>query len=301
MKKIISLLTVILVFQSCSDPDNTINDVLDNYQKGAVLRTISSSGDYNFYDQSSSVFTATIEAHDEEDGALLSNVEIFISADSGEEVQIRTLDASEFVNGPTGLPRTTFSVSLSEVDSKISYIGGSTVQIRLKLNLTNGRSFSTEAVTGSMTGSYFKSPYAYNKIVLCNVTDGSAVPGIYTINMVDTYGDGWQDSVIKLTLDGTEYLYAMPSPYGSGVALNATLEAYTGNNDSGFGKITIPASAKTMKWEWIEGRYPDETNYTIKYTKLDGSRPQNAFVQASHGTAGNNAANIGEKILSVCQ
>ena len=301
MKKIISLLTIILVFQSCSDPDNTINDVLDNYQKGAVLRTISSSGDYNFYDQSNSVFTATIEAHDEEDGALLSNVEIFISADSGEEVQLRTLDASEFVNGPTGLPRTTFSVSLSEVDSKISYIGGSTVQIRLKLNLTNGRSFSTEAVTGSMTGSYFKSPYAYNKIILCNVTDGSAVPGIYTINMVDTYGDGWQDSVIKLTLDGTEYLYAMPSPYGSGVALNATLEAYTGNNDSGFGKITIPASASTMKWEWIEGRYPDETNYTIKYTKLDGSRPQNAFVQASHGTAGNNAANIGEKILSICQ
>lgn len=301
MKKIISLLTIILVFQSCSDPDNTINDVLDNYQKGAVLRTISSSGDYNFYDQSSSVFTATIEAHDEEDGALLSNVEIFISADSGEEVQLRTLDASEFVNGPTGLPRTTFSVSLSEVDSKISYIGGSTVQIRLKLNLTNGRSFSTEAVTGSMTGSYFKSPYAYNKIILCNVTDGSAVPGIYTINMVDTYGDGWQDSVVKLTLDGTEYLYAMPSPYGSGVALNATLEAYTGNNDSGFGKITIPASASTMKWEWIEGRYPDETNYTIKYTKLDGSRPQNAFVQASHGVAGNNAANIGEKILSVCQ
>jgi len=301
MKKIISLLTIILVFQSCSDPDNTINDVLDNYQKGAVLRTISSSGDYNFYDQSNSVFTATIEAHDEENGALLSNVEIFISADSGEEVQIRTLDASEFVNGPTGLPRTTFSVSLSEVDSKISYIGGSTVQIRLKLNLTNGRSFSTEAVTGSMTGSYFKSPYAYNKIILCNVTDGSAVPGIYTINMVDTYGDGWQDSVIKLTLDGTEYLYAMPSPYGSGVALNATLEAYTGNDDSGFGKITIPASAKTMKWEWIEGRYPDETNYTIKYTKLDGSRPQNAFVQASHGTAGNNAANIGEKILSICQ
>lgn len=301
MKKIISLLTIILVFQSCSDPDNTINDVLDNYQKGAVLRTISSSGDYNFYDQSNSVFTATIEAHDEEDGALLSNVEIFISADSGEEVQLRTLDASEFVNGPTGLPRTTFSVSLSEVDSKISYIGGSTVQIRLKLNLTNGRSFSTEAVTGSMTGSYFKSPYAYNKIILCNVTDGSAVPGIYTINMVDTYGDGWQDSVVKLTLDGTEYLYAMPSPYGSGVALNATLEAYTGNNDSGFGKITIPASASTMKWEWIEGRYPDETNYTIKYTKLDGSRPQNAFVQASHGVAGNNAANIGEKILSVCQ
>ena len=301
MKKIISLLTVILLFQSCSDPDNTINDVLDNYQKGAVLRTISSSGDYNFYDQSNSVFTATIEAHDEEDGALLNNVEIFISADSGEEVQIRTLNSSEFTTGPTGLPRTTFSVSLTEVDSKINYIGGSTINIRLRLNLTNGKSYSTENVTGSMTGSYFKSPYAYNKIVLCNVTDGSAVPGIYTVKMVDTYGDGWQDSRIKLTLDGTEYIYAIPSPYTSGIEINATLQSYSGSESSGFATITIPTSANTMKWEWIEGRYPEETNYTIAYTKLDGSKAQNSFVQASHGLAGNNAANIGEKILSICQ
>ena len=301
MKKIISLLTVILVFQSCSDPDNTINDVLDNYQKGAVLRTISSSGAYNFYDQSNSVFTATIEAHDEEDGALLNNVEIFVSADSGEEVQLRTLNSSEFTTGPTGLPRTTFSVSLTEVDSKINYIGGSTINIRLKLNLTNGKSYSTENVTGSMTGSYFKSPYAYNKIVLCNVTDGSAVPGIYTIKMLDTYGDGWQDSRIKLTLDGTEYIYAIPSPYTSGIEINATLQSYSGSESSGFATITIPTSANTMKWEWIEGRYPEETNYTIAYTKLDGSKAQNSFVQASHGLAGNNAANIGEKILSICQ
>ena len=301
MKKIISLLTIVLVFQSCSDPDNTINDVLDNYQKGAVLRTISSSGAYNFYDQSNSVFTATIEAHDEEDGALLNNVEIFVSADSGEEVQLRTLNSSEFTTGPTGLPRTTFSVSLTEVDSKINYIGGSTINIRLKLNLTNGKSYSTENVTGSMTGSYFKSPYAYNKIVLCNVTDGSAVPGIYTVKMVDTYGDGWQDSRIKLTLDGTEYIYAIPSPYTSGIEINATLQSYSGSESSGFATITIPTSANTMKWEWIEGRYPEETNYTIAYTKLDGSKAQNSFVQASHGLAGNNAANIGEKILSICQ
>ena len=78
-------------------------------------------------------FTATIEAHDEEDGALLNNVEIFISADSGDEVQIRTLNASEFTNGPTGLPRTTFSVSLTEVDSKISYVGGSTINISIEI------------------------------------------------------------------------------------------------------------------------------------------------------------------------
>ena len=48
-----------------------------------------------------------------------------------------------------------------------------------------------------------------------------------------------------------------------------------------------------MKWEWIVGRYPEETSYTISYTKLDGSRAQDSFNEAN-GPGG-------EKILSICQ
>ncbi len=68
MKNLISFLSLIIIFQSCEDPDNTVNFVLDNYETGAVLRTITTSGSYNYYDQSTSVFTATIEEHDEENG-----------------------------------------------------------------------------------------------------------------------------------------------------------------------------------------------------------------------------------------
>ena len=78
MKKIISLLILIIVLDSCEDPDNTVNFVLDNFEKGAVLRTISTSGTYNYYDQSTSIFSATIEEHDEENGDLMQNVEIFL-------------------------------------------------------------------------------------------------------------------------------------------------------------------------------------------------------------------------------
>ena len=49
MKKISILLGLLLVVTSCSEPDNLINDVLDNYTNGAVIRTIASSGEYNFY------------------------------------------------------------------------------------------------------------------------------------------------------------------------------------------------------------------------------------------------------------
>ena len=82
MKNLISFLCLIIIFQSCEDPDNTVNFVLDNYETGAVLRTISTSGSYNYYDQSTSVFTATIEEHDEENGGLMQNVEIFLSVEN---------------------------------------------------------------------------------------------------------------------------------------------------------------------------------------------------------------------------
>jgi hypothetical protein len=126
------------------------------------LRTISTSGSYNYYDQSTSVFTATVEEHDEENGGLMQNVEIFLSVDGGSEVLYKTLQPGDFSTGPSGLPRATFTVKLTDVDSLIGFIGGSTVKIRLQLNLTNGKTFSDDTVTGSMTGSYFQSPYAYN-------------------------------------------------------------------------------------------------------------------------------------------
>ena len=44
MKKLISFFSLFIVLQSCTDPENTVNFVLDNFETGAVLRTISTSG-----------------------------------------------------------------------------------------------------------------------------------------------------------------------------------------------------------------------------------------------------------------
>ena len=114
MKKISILLGLLLVVTSCSEPDNLINDVLDNYTNGAVIRTIASSGEYNFYAPAASIFTATIEEHDTENGALMQNIEIYVSLNSGAESLYQTLQPSQFTTGPTGLPRTDISVSLGD-------------------------------------------------------------------------------------------------------------------------------------------------------------------------------------------
>jgi len=251
MKKIIYLLSFVTVFLACTESDNTIDFVYENIQKGAVIRTISSGGEYNFYDPANSIFSATIEEHDAENGGLMQNVEVYVSLNGGSEALLKTLQPGDFTTGPKGLPRTDLSVSLAESANALGlastdYTGGDAINIRLQLNLTDGRSFSSGDITGSMTGSYFASPFAYNMVIKCIPL--SAVPGIYTFTMSDSYGDGWQGSHIKVTVDGTTTYYGIPSPYGSDVERNALLEPFTGNESGGTAQLIIPEGASSMSF-----------------------------------------------------
>ena len=296
MKKIIYLLSIVTVFISCTESDNTIDYVLDNFQQGAVIRTISSSGEYNFYDPANSVFSATIEEHDTENGGLMQNVEVYVALNGGSEALLKTLQPGDFTTGPKGLPRADLKVSLAESVgalglSSSQYTGGDAINIRLQLNLTDGRTYSSGDVTGSMTGSYFASPFAYNMVIKCIPL--TAVPGIYTFNMSDSYGDGWQGSHVKVTVDGTTTYYGIPSPYESDAERNALLEAFSGNESGGTAQLTIPEGASSMSFEWNSGDWPSECSYSIVYTKLDGTDEQNAFSESSVAP--------GVKVLSICQ
>ena len=296
MKKISILFSLLLIITSCSEPDNLINNVLDNYTSGAVLRTISSSGEYNFYAPDSSVFAATIEEHDTENGALMQNVEIYVSLNGGAEALLKTILPNEFTTGPKGLPRTDVSVSLGAAISALGltssqYTGGDAVNIRLKLNLTDGRSFSADDASSSLTGSYFSSPYQYSMVIKCIPL--AAVPGIYTFTLSDSYGDGWQGSRVVVTVDGVTSYYGIPSPYGSDADRNAALEPYSGNDSSGTAQLTIPASASSMSFAWESGDWPSECSYSVGYTSLDGTNAQTALSESS--------VSVGTKILSICQ
>ena len=306
MKKIIGLLSLALIIFACEEPDNTINGVLDDYQTGAVLRTIASSGEYNYNAPDSSVFTATIEEHDDENGALMQDVEIYVSHNGGSEALYGTLSPADFTVGPTGLPRTELTVSLGTAmsilgKSKSDYTGGDVVNIRLVLNLTDGRSFSTESVTGSMTGSYFKSPYAYSRVIKCIPL--GAVPGVYTINLTDTYGDGWNGAYLSVVVDGVETKIGIPT-WWAGEYEDLDLEL-TPNLDQAFpagtyvsayadatATFTIPEGASTMSFSWVKGDWDSEVIYSIDYETLTGTDAQTAYSDS------NPAA--GEKVLSIC-
>ena len=275
MKKIITLFSLLLVTVSCQEPDTTINDVLDNYVTGAVLRGWNPTGDYNFFAPSTSIFTVEIEEHDEQNGALMQDVQVYLALNSGTEVLLRTLTSADFAVGPTGLPRHQLTVTLGESIAALGlsssqYTGGDVINIRLQLNLTDGRSYTAKDAASSLTGSYFKSPYIYNMTIKCIPT--GAVAGDYTIDMIDSWGDGWNGASITVTIDGVAQTVGLPS------------------GASGSQTVTVPAGATSMSFAYVSGDWDSEVTYTITFN--NGGADQVAISETNPGA--------GVKVLSVC-
>lgn len=300
---IVGLFTL-LIFTQCSEPENPIYEVLDTYTSGAVLRTVEiSSAEFNSFD-SSTFFEVTIEEQDEQNGSLMQEVKVYLGFDDNTsankvttkaETLYTTLPASSFVAGEFGLPRTTIKITLEQALNTLKltsdeFLGGDAIDIRLELILNDGRTFSSMDATGSLQGSFFSSPYTYKSVIKC-IPPG-AVPGIYTFKLTDSYGDGWQGSHIKVTVDGNVTNYGIPSPYASDGPRNEILEPYTGNNSAGEVTLTIPETAKEMSFEWISGDWPSECGFSITFQNLDGSALQTAYSESNPAK--------GEKILSIC-
>jgi len=294
MKKIITLFSLLLITVSCQEPETTINDVLDNYVTGAVLRGWNPTGDYNFYAPATSVFSVTIEEHDEKKGALMQNVEIFVALNGAGEVLLRTLTPTDFALGVNGLPRHDMVVTLGESISALGlsssqYTGGDVINIRLQLNLTDGRSYTNTDAASSLTGSYFKSPYIYNMTIKCIPV--AAVAGNYTINMIDSYGDGWNGGYVSVTIDGVESKIGIPDYWGDFPELEPQLLWTPGSYASSTYTINVPASASSMTWAWVKGAWDSEVNYTIVFN--NGGADQTAISETNPGA--------GVKVLSVCE
>lgn len=254
--------------------------MLKEYQVGAALRTITESGSYRFFDPGNSLWSATLEPHDHESGGLTESVDWYVSNGGNNEVLARTVSRSEMYEGPVGLPRMDISMSLTEAGGLVGgYQGGNTIIHRMVLKLTDGRTFSTESVSGSLTQSYFKSPFQYRKTITCFMDAGivTAVPGLYTVNMTDSWGDGWNGAAVVMTLDGVDY----STSFNGGSADTIVFE--------------VPVGSTTMGFKFVAGAWDSEVDFNIVFSKLDGSNSQTALpnVGASPPT--------GYYALSVCQ
>jgi len=260
LNKIVLLLLSVIVISSCESDDKAIDQVFDGVSYGAVLRKLEiTSGSYNLSDLNSA-FSIIVEEQDEEYGALLSEVDVYVSGgQSSTEALQQTVPASAFTIGDKGLPVTEISVTLGDALTALglgsNYGVGDVFTIRLSLKLTDGREFSSSSASGSLQGSYFASPFLYNSAILC-----TPKPGDYVVDMQDSYGDGWQGDGIKVTFDGGprsgEVVYIdMLSSYSGGPACCS----WTDSTET----LTVPEGTEGFAWEYTGDSYPGEVSFQI--------------------------------------
>ncbi|MEM1259543.1 MAG: hypothetical protein AAGH81_13495 [Bacteroidota bacterium] len=227
----LALLGMSLLHISCEDGDQVVDQITDDIARGAILRTITFETNEIAVGSSDYVFEVEFEIEDEENGTKVTDIEVYLSFDdntveegetdlSGEEVFIETISTANFTVGPFGFPRGGYSMGLAEMLATFSlqpediYVtGGDEFTFRFEILLDDGRSFSLEDNTSTLTGAFLNSPFVYSTIVVCPPLAPS--PGTWTINMTDDYGDGWNGASFDITIDDTVFNIALEGAAGT--------------------------------------------------------------------------------------
>ncbi|MEW7292313.1 hypothetical protein [Aquimarina sp. 2304DJ70-9] len=293
MKKYINKFFVLLfafsVMQSCSTDDKTVDNVFEGVTNGAVLRTISATNTFNFFDPNDArfVFDVAVEEQDAQNGGLISEIRLYQSFtdnkddgvdNSKDEVLILTETGAGLTVSDFDLPRLDFSSTLAEALAVNGlnigeYNGGDVFSFRFELELTNGRVFSNQNLGGTVSGgSFFSSPFIYNVGLKCIPVVPFA--GEYTLNLVDSFGDGWDGAFITVTIDGTSTDYTIDDGGGANFV------------------IPVPGGTTELVFTYTAGSFEDEHSYKINYDALDGSDPLEAAADGPGPAAGEIFLNI---------
>lgn len=186
----ILLIGTLLLTTSCDEGEVIVDQVTAETERGAILRTISIDQSQIVLDLDNKTlidggFSTTVEVQDVEDGNLVSQIEVYAgfrdnttekSVNSKDEVLLGTIPSSAGVIGEFGFPRFTYSVGYEELQTAVNVsddvlFGGDEFTVRFELVLTDGRRFSFDNNTSTLTGSFFRSPFLYTVQLICFVPD----------------------------------------------------------------------------------------------------------------------------------
>ena len=215
--KIAFFLGIFALSVACEET-TTVDEVLDEVGTGAILRTRDETNNLVYDDETKaftedSEYSLILEEQDEEGGALLQSVDIFVNFQDNsteeaddtdittEETLLQTLSASDFTQGERGLPETSLSYTADELVAatgidESQVFGKDRFEFRLVLTLTNGEVYTNTDVGGPVSGgSYFASPFEYFPVVACAITESLA--GVHTYeatNLASAPGAGGECS-----------------------------------------------------------------------------------------------------------
>ncbi|MGI9546260.1 MAG: hypothetical protein ACR2MM_03415 [Flavobacteriaceae bacterium] len=227
-KFLIAFLVAAVLFASCSSDDKLVDEIFATVERGAILRTITNDPNSFVFNDPASVWAVTWEAQDEADGELFRDVEVYVdfidnTPSDGtietDEVLLATVGISEFEGGVWGLPRVDYEVTYQEALDALGLpfstaYASDQINFRQVINLTDGRSWTNTDLAGTVSGgSFFASPLNYRANIVCPPKAGTV--GTWTVDMQDSYGDGWNGATLDVSIDGTTTSFLITQAQGS--------------------------------------------------------------------------------------
>jgi len=251
------------LFSACAEADKVFDEIRANEERGAVLRGFEVTSNQVAINSATNTindgenFGVILQEQDQEGGELLSAVEVYVGysdntsdgANDKAEVLTETLDASAFEKDEFGLPRIDYSITGQAMQSAVGLsdadlAGGDNFTVRFELVLTDGRRFSAANNSGTITGSFYSSPFLYNVNVVC--APSTPTPGDWTFDLQDSYGDGWNGAYLNVVIDGVATEVTIPD----GSAATET--------------VTVPDGAEVISIMFVSGPWDVEISYQIR-------------------------------------
>lgn len=195
----LSYICIFFLALSCSEDDKAIDTVIEQIERGAILRNIDRVSPNFERTDLQSAFTIILEEQDLEEGGIFDFVRLYIqykdrAPDNGDnsasEILLKDVLSSEFQLGSNGLPVGTIEVVFQEaIDALTLNAGaiqaGDQFEMRMEIHLTDGRTFSTDNGSASILtdACFYKSPYRY-VINVIDTISSDLFTGVYNYEIV---------------------------------------------------------------------------------------------------------------------
>lgn len=253
LKSFLVLGAMVVALSSCSD-DETLpvqfDELIVSGGPFATEITTNGSTNVNKLDPGSSSFSKDYQLISPAGGTDITKVEVYVSLVgqnlNAAEALLLTADASSFTSpADGGYPEVNITIDGASIISALgidstNLEGGDNFNYRLALTNASG--------TFSDVSSNFANQSADHTFSSTVVCIAPPPPGVWTIDMADSYGDGWQtignsSAPITITLDdGTVFEVGLCTPY------EANTFACINEASAGTDTITIPVGTVSADW-----------------------------------------------------
>ena len=243
IKSIIGFVSIIMVLISCEDEDkNPLNLLELENSKSPYVRIVIDESIVAAGDIATSSFNGEVNALE----GNVSSWELSVSRESGgvasDTVPLTTITSFP---SPISIPYTDIANNLGIGTDEIS--GGDFIRFLGKSTGLDGSTYTFDNFSTSITGQQ-EQRQAYNFIVLvkCSPITDATLPGKWSIDMQDLYGDGWDGAYVTFEIDGVSTDYSFSS--GS----TATFE------------VDVPQNTAELVISYTSGAFEEEHVYTIQ-------------------------------------